>query len=210
MKHALTRIVSWGHALLAEVIDQGDLVVDLTAGNGHDTLMLFRLVGGEGQVVAFDIQDQALQATEDRLKSNGARVRRAETGAVLARRAGVDLVSSCHAELDEYLPEPPKAVIANLGYLPGGDLSVITRPGTTLTALSKACVMLAPGGRLAVVIYPGHEGGKEEAEQVDSFFRGLSEQDFGVLGMRVENRSVAPYLQIVEKNSRNKGLNRTS
>lgn len=204
MKHALTRIVSWGHELLSEVVEPGDLVVDLTAGNGHDTLMLYRLVGSTGQVVAFDIQSQALQAAEERLCEAGAVVRRVESETTLAQSAGIDLVKSCHAELESYIPAEPKAVVANLGYLPGGDQQLITRPETTLSALRKACDMLAPGGRLAVVIYPGHEGGREEADQVDHFFRSLPEKEFGVLCMRVENRPVAPYLQIVEKDRRAK------
>jgi hypothetical protein len=52
---------------------------------------------------------------------------------------------------------------------------------------------------MAVVIYPGHAGGREEAEQVDAFFRLLPEQTFSVLCLRVSNRSGAPYLQVAEK-----------
>lgn len=207
MKHALTRIVSWGHDLLAEVVSPDDLTVDLTAGNGHDALMLYRLVGNGGRVVVFDIQSQALQATEQRLQDAGAEVLWIDGQNSVSEAAGVSLIASSHAELDHYLSAAPKAVVANLGYLPGGDQQLITRPEATLAALKKSADLLAPGGRLAVVIYPGHVGGQEEAQRVDQFFQDLPEQDFEVLCLRVSNSSQSPYLQVAEKKSRTKQTN---
>lgn len=201
MKHTLSRIVSWSHELLAEVVPPGGLAVDLTAGNGHDTLILGELVGSAGQVVAFDIQEQALLATEQRLAEAGIAVHHCRERRFLDGDHGVSLVAASHAELDCYLETPANGIIANLGYLPGGDSQLITRPESTLVALEKACVLLAPAGRLAVVVYPGHPGGREEAEQVDLFFASLPEQEFEVLCLRVGNRPAAPYLQVAEKRS---------
>lgn len=184
---------------MAEVVVPGDLVVDLTAGNGHDTLLLQQLVGVGGRVVAFDIQEQALLAAEQRLHDAGTVVRRINNTGSLPVTPGVNLVAASHADLDCFLSTAPKAVVANLGYLPGGDRQLITRPETTLVALRKSCALLAGGGRLAVVVYPGHAGGCEEAEQVDSFFSTLPEQEFDVLSLRVGNRMVTPYLQVAEK-----------
>lgn len=202
MKHPLTKIVSWSHDLLKEVVAPGDLVVDLTAGNGYDTLLLWRLVGANGQVVAFDIQEQALRVTEQRLLEAGGTVQWIAGEEFSIGKSGVNLIAASHTELDKYPISDAKAIIANLGYLPGGDLQLVTRPDTTLIALDKACDLLAPGGRLAVVIYPGHDGGQEEAEQVDTFFRNLPDQDFHVLCLRVGNRPQAPYLQVAEKHHR--------
>ena len=204
MKHALTRIVGWSHELLAEVVVAGDLAVDLTAGNGHDALMLFQLVGESGRVVAFDIQDQALQSTEQRLKDAGAVVHRVGTHGPLLIGTGVSLIAACHSEMGRYLSAAPKAIVANLGYLPGGDQQLITRPETTRAALLTSCELLAPGGRLAVVVYPEHAGGREEAARVDTLFRSLSESEFDVLCLRVGNRRTAPYLQVAEKRLRAK------
>ena len=39
----------------------GDVAVDFTMGNGHDTEFLSKTVGPEGFVYAFDIQEQALR-----------------------------------------------------------------------------------------------------------------------------------------------------
>ena len=199
MRTALTRVVSWAHELLAEVAGGGQLAVDLTAGNGHDTLMLWQLVAAKGQVVAFDVQPEALQNTQLRLNENGAIVRINRNEGILPALPGVDLVAAGHEHLESYLPAAPQAIIANLGYLPGGDEALITQPRTTLLALQQAVAVLAPGGRLAVVVYPGHPGGEQEAEAVDGFFVGLEQHFFQVLQLKVVNRPEAPYLQVAEK-----------
>ncbi len=200
MSPALTRVVNWGHDLLAEVVQQGDLVVDLTAGNGHDSLVMTRMVGDTGQVVVFDIQQNALTSTQERLASLSLPIRNhvASCG-ILPRKSGVDLVLGSHALFAEVVPESPVAIIANLGFLPGGDKQVITLPESTLTALRAACHALAVGGRIAVVVYPGHPGGDVEAEAVNGYFSQLNQDDFQVLLVKAQNRPQAPFLLVAEK-----------
>ena len=200
MKHALVRIVTWGQELLAEVVQPGDLVVDLTAGNGQDTLALFQLVGLTGQVIAFDIQSQALLSTRDRMVAAGAQVRLHQQDIQsLPGEPGIDLVEMNHAELSGVISGSPKGIIANLGYLPGGQRGLVTRPESTVRALEQSCSFLAPGGRLAVVVYPGHPGGAEEGAAVTDFFTELHDLDFYVLQMKVSNRPQAPFLFVIEK-----------
>jgi len=199
----LTRIIDWGHALLAEKVSTGQLAVDLTAGNGYDTQMLWQQVGLTGQVIAFDIQAQALAATRSRLQQHQAPVRDwTEGSGPVASQAGVDLVAAGHQNLADYLPGAPQAIVANLGYYPSGDKTITTLPETTRQALSQAAKLLAAGGRLAVVVYPGHPGGEEEGRAVDQFFADLNEVEFQVLQLRVLNRSEAPYLLVAEKRQR--------
>ena len=198
-------MVSWGHELLAEKISAGQLVVDLTAGNGYDALMLYRLVGSTGQVIAFDVQLTALQNTRQRLLDAGAEVRMRTAGqGPLILLPGVDLIEAGHESLADYLPAAPQAIIANLGYLPGGDPWLVTQPVSTLQALKHSCKLLAPGGRLAVVVYPGHPGGREEGEQIDRFFAGLNDVNFQTLQLKVANCPRSPFLLVAEK--RLKGL----
>jgi hypothetical protein len=58
------------------------------------------------------------------------------------------------------------AITFNLGYLPGGDKSVVTQTTTTRMALRLSMDLLRPGGILVVVAYRGHTGGPEECEGV--------------------------------------------
>ncbi|PLY00509.1 MAG: hypothetical protein C0622_08650 [Desulfuromonas sp.] len=200
MSRTLTRIVSWGHELLAEVVGPGDLAIDLTAGKGQDVCALFRMVGTTGQVVAFDIQAAALAATRERLEKAGAQIRSVDaSGEVLLRMPGIDLVADSHARLADYLPAPARGIIANLGYLPGGNQAIITQPESTLAALAQAADLLTAGGRLVVAVYHGHPGGAEEAVAVADFFAGLPEDTFQVLQMKVTNRRQAPYLYAAER-----------
>ena len=47
---------------------EGDVAVDFTMGNGHDTAFLSKTVGPTGHVYAFDIQEQAVLSTAKNLK----------------------------------------------------------------------------------------------------------------------------------------------
>ena len=200
MKRVLTRMVQWSQDLLAEVVQSGDLVVDLTAGTGQDTLALFQMVGEQGQVVGFDIQSQALLATRERLIAAGAQVRLQQQDIQsLQCEPGIDLLQMSHAEFSTVMPAAPKGIIANLGYLPGGDQDLVTRPETTVSALEQGCSLLAKRGRMAVVIYPGHPGGTEEANAVGELFAGLQDPGFQVLRLDVSNRPAAPFVFVVEK-----------
>jgi len=199
-KRSLTRIVQWGHDLLADVVTAGDLVIDLTAGNGHDTLALYQLVGPAGWVIALDIQLPALIATKEQLLDAGATVRLHEnTAGVLNVAPGVDLLQLNHAALADVVSDRPMGIIANLGYLPGGEQNIITQPESTVMALEQSCQLLAIGGRMAIVVYPGHPGGSAEGNAVEHFMSELDSLMFHVVLMRVSNRPQAPFLYVVEK-----------
>lgn len=200
MNRHLPHITSWAHDFVAEVLRPGDLAVDLTAGQGKDALFLFCAVGKKGRVLAFDIQEKALDRTARRLREAGAEVFRREAGEPVADLSpGVHLVHDSHARLDHYLHGPAKAVLANLGYLPGSTSSVKTEGASTCAALHHALALLAPGGRIALVVYTGHPGGRQEGEMAQALLCGLSPRLWHVMRLQVLNRSDAPYLLVVEK-----------
>ncbi len=172
---------------LGEILHAGCVAVDATAGNGHDTLFLAGLVGESGKVYAFDVQRAALDNTYRRLREAG-----------LAGR--VVLINDGHERMDRYLPGPVDGFMFNLGYLPGGDHSRLTRPETTLQALELAAGMLKPGGRISVVVYTGHRGAGEESRAVEEMASSLDPGTYGVLKVVFANRSaLAPFLILVEK-----------
>lgn len=196
---SLTRIVPWSQQLICEVLHPGELAVDLTAGRGRDTLAMARVVGSEGQVVAFDLQPAALEQTSDLLQRHGFVVHSWPADKILPRSAGVFLVQACHSTVGKVLPSPARAIMANLGYLPGGDPLLVTRPSTTLAALQQSLDLLACGSRLAVTVYPSHPGGQEEGALVDRLLRSLPSDRWHVLSLRAANISQAPYLLVAER-----------
>jgi SAM-dependent methyltransferase len=162
--------------------------VDATCGHGRDTLLLAECVGEEGRVYALDIEERALAATDALLRSSGKRER------VILLRQG-------HEELSAVVPEPVKAVIFNLGYLPGGGEGTRTDVATTIPALAAGLRLLCPGGLLLVCLYTGHDGGAPEAEAVEAWGESLPPREFNVWRCRQLNRSAAaPYLLLVERN----------
>ena len=198
MSH-FSNIVSRAQQLVSEVLQPGDLAVDLTAGNGSDTLFLAQSVGLTGQVLAFDIQEQALSATAEKLMNAGVMVTRVDPGSHVSIEAGVQLIAASHDCLAGYLSVAPKVIIANLGYLPGGDETITTRTDSTVKALQHSTELLVVGGRIAVVVYPGHPGGKEEGGAVDALFAALPMTHWQVLRVEVPNSSAAPFLLVAEK-----------
>ncbi len=150
-------LVQQAHQLVAEVLGSGDIAIDATVGNGHDTLFLASQVGATGKVYGFDIQQQALDSAWQRLEQAG------QTSQVSLYHAGHEVMAML---LPESVAGRVKAVMFNLGYLPGGDKQRTTATSTTLAALQSALSLLAPGGVISLLAYTGHSGGREEAEQV--------------------------------------------
>lgn len=171
--------VAVAQALVQEAISPGQMAVDATAGQGRDTLFMARLVGVQGRVYAFDVQEEALAATGQNLSRQGLRER-------------VHLIRDGHQYLERYLQEPVAAVMFNLGYLPGGDHDLTTRPDTTLVALRQALDLLQAGGVLTVVVYPGHPGGEEEALAVEEWCRQLPCHGYAVWRWHCLNPLGAP------------------
>ena len=89
------------------------------------------------------------------------------------------------------------AACFNLGYLPGSNKSLITKPATTRVALGAALELLRPGGVVTIVAYPGHEGGGKERDAVRKWVGELSEEQFEVQYRVSPDRVQAPELSVV-------------
>lgn len=179
--------VPLAHLFLRNFVCAGHTAVDATCGNGNDTLLLVRLVGADGHVYAFDIQKQAIEETCKRLTEAG-----------LVQRA--TLLRVGHESMALHVTIPVQMVLFNLGYLPGGDRTVITLPETTVTALHQALQLLAPGGIVLITIYPGHSGGADEQSAVELWAADLDPREAHSWRMGQTNASPgAPYLLLIQK-----------
>jgi hypothetical protein len=178
--------VSLSHLFMRSFLHEGDRAIDATCGNGSDTLLLAELVGPSGRVWAFDIQKTAIDQTTRKLAKEG-----------LTER--VNSICAGHETLTNHVSEEVSVVVFNLGYLPGGDRSIITRPETTITALEASLNCLKPGGILAMTVYPGHDGGLER-HNVDSWAAKLDERMFHVWHMgQINVPPDAPYFMLIQK-----------
>jgi predicted methyltransferase len=155
------------HETLALHLRPGDQAIDATAGNGWDTLFLAKAVGPKGKVLAIDIQAEALQSVRERLH-----------GAGLLDR--VFLRQTCHRAIaGEALAlglQNIRAIVFNLGYLPGGNKQLCTQTETTLHALQEAWNILPTEGLLSVLCYPGHETGATETAAVHIWAESIAKE----------------------------------
>lgn len=175
------------HDCMEEIISPGDTVCDCTMGNGYDTLKLSQLVGEHGKVYSFDIQQEALSRTEKLLADHH-----------LGERA--HLILDSHSRLRQYIAEPVKFFVFNLGYLPDGDPAVITRGDSTVKALEDILSLTSAGGGGAVLSYYGHSGGREEKMQVEAFLQKLPSKYYSVMKIDAFNRkNTPPVLYLVKR-----------
>lgn len=178
------------HKLIRAVLKPGQIAIDATVGNGHDTQFLATSVGPSGTVYGFDIQAVAIEATRQRLASVGV------ANVVLLHRSHAEM----RAALAEFNVKSVHAVTLNLGYLPSGDKGVITRADSTIAAIHAGLSLLAPGGIMTILAYTGHEGGNEEAGAVVALLNGLPANEFEVEERSAaKGRRSAPRLFVIRK-----------
>lgn len=173
--------------VISQIVQPGDTVIDATLGNGHDTVMLAGLVGESGHVIGFDVQSDAVERTVVRLTEAG----------LMAR---CELYAEGHQHISDRVQTPVRAVVFNLGWLPGGDKSITTLWETTHTAITAALSLLMPGGVCTVCAYPGHAEGDRERFALMDWLATLRPQEFNVLQHRFLNAGPgAPECFVIQK-----------
>ncbi len=182
----LLPMVELAQNILKKNLSPGDYALDATAGRGRDTAFLAELVGKDGLVYAFDIQKEALDSAAAYLDASG----------FLPR---VKLILDSHENLGEYIKNPLAAGIFNLGYLPGGEKSLITQAKTTLKGIKQALNLIRPGGVLLIVAYLGHKGGAEEYAIIKELLKALPRGEYQAGEFKILNKNQAPVLFIIEK-----------
>lgn len=164
-------------------VNTNDAVIDATLGNGYDTLKLCKKVGIGGKVYAFDIQKTAIENAKERLENNG--------------YENVVYIQDSHENMKNYVSESVKAVIFNLGYLPGGDKSIHTNPQSTIKAINEALSLISDDGFISVMVYHGKDTGTIERDEVLKYLKTLDHKKYTVLITDFFNRPNNPPINVV-------------
>jgi tRNA1(Val) A37 N6-methylase TrmN6 len=184
-------LVDTAHNLLRDILQPGDIVIDATVGNGHDTLFLAEQVSPSGQVYGFDIQLAAIESTREKFRQHPL-----SDCLTLLHASHTDMADKIPAHLHGKI----NAIMFNLGYLPGGDKSVITLAESTLSALTIASQILTENGVITLLAYPGHQGGDVETDQVINWCEQLDTEQFEVDTIySTEHKDSAPRLFVISK-----------
>ncbi|MEG1310638.1 MAG: class I SAM-dependent methyltransferase [Romboutsia sp.] len=183
----LTKVTDINKLYLEQIINEGDIVVDATMGNGYDTKYLALKVGKNGFVYSFDIQEAAIKSTHKKLVKESLEDR-------------VKLILDGHENMDKYIEGKVSCVLFNLGYLPRSEHMIITKPNTTIKAIEHSLQILKPNGVISIAIYTGHPGGMEEKNRVYEFVKLLDQNEFNVLESGFINQiNNPPKLVLIEK-----------
>ncbi len=174
--NAITLVHSLFKQKKSNIMNQ--IFLDGTCGKGNDTKFLSSL----GYVYSFDIQINAIKVAKELKLTN------------------VSYIMDCHSKIGNYINENIDGAIFNLGYLPGGDKKITTKKETTLLAIKCVLELLKVRGLLCVIIYPGHENGKEEEIVLLNYLKELNQKEFNIVIINFINRiNNSPYPIIIER-----------
>lgn len=174
------------HEYLKANVKKGDICIDATTGRGRDTLLLSMLTGNEGKVYAFDIQREAIISAKTLLDENG--------------RHNTQFILDSHDKMSSYIKAADCAVF-NLGFLPGGDHSIFSRPETSIKAINEALNIINPQGFVSICSYYGGDTGYEERDALLNYLSQLDSKKYTVMLHSFYNRpNCPPLFIIIEKN----------
>ncbi len=184
------KIVSLIHILIQESYMGHDNLnlVDATCGNGFDTLFLCKVAGRTGNVTAFDIQNEAIERTNNLLNSS-------------LDYVNYKLINDSHEFIKNHISSNIDACVFNLGYLPLSDKKIITNGETTISAIRNLLPLLNNNGRIYIAAYIDHDTG-EENKKIIEFLTSLNNSMYNVLHIKLLNKlNSPPQIFIIEKNA---------
>jgi tRNA1(Val) A37 N6-methylase TrmN6 len=179
--------VTLSHKFLSPALRNAQLVIDATAGNGHDSLFLAANTPANAIVWCFDVQQTALERT-CRLLENYKLEKKAK------------FILDNHSHIPAYIKTPIDAAVFNLGYMPGENHRITTQAHSTVQALQICVKLLKVRGVLTVAAYPGHVSGYSENIAVREYLSSLPSSQFFVGSwMAVNQAKLPPVLYVIEK-----------
>ena len=178
------QITEWCHHFIREHVKQGDTCIDATAGNGNDTQLLCELVGEQGKVFAFDIQEKAIENTRNRLEK-------------FALSGQAEVIKDSHTNMGQYVEEESvSCIVFNFGYLPGGDHALATHKDTSIAAIYAGLDLLKKGGMMSLCIYSGGDSGFEERDAILEEIKKLDSKRYLVIMSSYYNRPNNPPIPV--------------
>lgn len=148
----MLRIIPFAHELIKRGNTRG-IAVDMTAGNGRDTLFLTTLPFEK--IYSFDIQQDAIDQTKKLIKDER-----------------VTFIKDSHANVTKYVDLFDVAIF-NLGYLPHGNPEIATTADTTIKAIKELFTIARTPNMIVIVVYQGHDEGKKERDAILDYVQSL-------------------------------------
>lgn len=167
------------HKFISENVREGDICIDATAGRGYDTAFLCGLAGESGKVIAFDIQQEAVDSTKNLLESRNF--------------SNYEIHLESHCNMDKYAEKNSVSCITfNLGWLPRGNHDISTHADTSIEAIKKSLDLIKDKGIISICIYYGKDTGFEEKNAVMEYLKTIDSSKYTVIVNEFVNRPNCP------------------
>lgn len=174
--------VEFQHHLWLDALESARTIVDITCGNGHDTMYLLSHCHKNSHVYAIDIQEVAITRTKEKIVKE-----------LPQAMKQVDFILGSHDSALETLPVSTiDLMIGNLGYLPNTDHQIMTQSTSTIKAISKGLAKLSVNGLCTIVAYPGTETGHKEAEDLEYYIASMNQKEYHCSTWRPLNQANQP------------------
>lgn len=175
--------------LWLDILKRAKIIIDGTCGNGHDLLYLYKKSLKKSHIYTFDIQENALQYSKERLLELSDSIDR------------VKFICDDHKNMGNHdIPVPYDLVVFNLGYLPKGDHAITTKAESTILAISTAMSNLAKNGLITIVAYPGTPYGEIEKDKVNQFLQTIPQKEFDIAHWKpINQKNNPPELFIISR-----------
>ena len=178
-------------SIIKSCMKPNSIGIDCTMGNGYDTAFLAENLLPKGVVFAFDVQEEAIESTKNRLILEG-------YGEELDKR--IYLIKDGHENLKHYIEKPVDCIMYNLGYLPKGNKNIATSWATTIESLKQGLELLNKGGIISMIIYHGHSEGMKEKEELELFLSSLRPSKVRILRIDLPyNNKFPPVAYLINK-----------
>lgn len=179
------QITQWCARFITEQVQPGDICIDATMGNGNDTILLSSLCKETGHVYAFDIQEQALAHTRQRLLDADA-------------PQNYTLLLESHTNMDHYVqPESVSCIVFILAIFPVAITQKPPQASSSIEALTRSLSLLKKGGLISLCIYSGGDSGFEERDAVLSWLKNLDSHKYLVIRSDYYNRPNNPPIPVL-------------
>lgn len=177
-------VTNWCHEYINQYVNDSSIAIDLTVGNGYDTLELCRRAR---YVYGFDIQEIAILETKKKLENENL-------------LGDYYLIHDNHSNILKYISTKVNFIVMNLGYLPRGDKSIITKWESTKKALEDGLSLLEKNGFFLITLYKSHKGAEEEIKGLYKFIKILDQKIYNVTKISFPNQeNLPPELYIIER-----------
>lgn len=175
----VANISDLSHHIIENFLENKDVAIDATLGNGYDTDFLSKKFK---TIYSFDIQEEACDSYRAKLKEN------------------VNIINDSHHLFEKYINVKVDCIMYNLGFLPGGDKNITTMHETSLKSIKDGLDILNSSGIMTICIYKGHYEGKKEETCILEYLKTLPKNKYGVMTHAYLNRDMrSPMLVVIEK-----------